>query len=425
MPLTNHSRASRPAATAAAGWTAALLVLINAAPARAQTPTFQWKNHPELHAGELRVQFRARFQLDRRRSDVEIAEEDFSNDVARRRIGVEGRFGNYLEFQVERDLDDSSDAWRDVFANYRQFDSVQLQYGKFKLPFSLDENTSATNLDFVRRSLAAGTLAPGRDRGWMLHGRVLDRTVRYEFGIFRHDGRNARTRSNDRVYGGRTGAFRISGQPFRSSKSLARDLQVGAAWTWGDIPEGFSGLRGQTVFGQPFFKSRYLVLGQRRRTGLETRWRPGPVSLKAELIKVTDQRLGQSVEDTPLSPLRAVGWYASGTWAITGESKAGGLDSPRRPLFKGGLGAIEVAARLERLTFDSVATGEPASTSYRADVILGNSNRAFTAGANWYPNRWVKIQFNLIQETLADPEQGPLPSQSRIWSRVVRFQFQL
>jgi phosphate-selective porin OprO/OprP len=443
------SPASRHAATAAACWAA---VLITAAPAFAQTPSgngaplwtnaalsslrqdgpptkdrsrFQWNEHPELHAGELRVQFRARFQLDRRRSDVEIVEEDFLNDVARRRIGVEGRFDNYVEFQVERELDDSSEPWRDVFANYRQFDYVQLQYGKFKLPFSLDENTSATNLDFVRRSLAANTLAPGRDRGWMVHGRVLDRRVRYEFGIFRHDGRNARARSDDRVYGGRTQAFRISGQPFRSSKSLARDLLAGAAWTRGEIPEGFSGLRGQTVFGQPFFKSRYLVLGQRRRVGLETRWRPGPVSLKAEYIKVTDERLGQSVEDTPLSPLRAVGWYASGTWAITGESKADGLDSPRRPLFKGGIGAVELAARLERLTFDSVATGEPASTSYRADVILGNSNRAVTVGANWYPNRWIKIQFNLIRETLADPAQGPLPSQSRFWSRVVRFQFQL
>jgi phosphate-selective porin OprO/OprP len=389
-------------------------------------PWFQWDDHPEFHAGKLRVAFRARVQIDRRRSDVEtVSDEGFLNDVARQRIGLAGRFGKYVEFQVERELDDDFDPWRDVFANYSQFDYAQFQYGKFKLPFSLDENTSATNLDFVRRSLAANILAPGRDRGWMAHGRLLDRRLRYEFGMFEHDGRNARSRRDDRVYGGTTQAFRVTGHPFRTSKSRAKDVLVAAAWTRGDVPEGFSALRGQTVFGQSFVSSQYLVAGQRKRIGLETRWRTGPASFTAEYMRVTDERLGQSVEDTPLSPLRAVGWYASGTWAITGERKSDGLESPRRPLLKGGVGAVELALRLERLTFDSLATGGLPSTSYRADVVLGNSNRAVTVGANWYPNRWIKIQFNLIQEALTDPTQGPLPSQSSFWSRVVRFQFQI
>ena len=67
---------------------------------------------------------------------------------------------------------EGENAWRDVYANYQQFDFVQVQGGKFKLPFSLDENTSPTNLDFVYRSLAARVLAPGRDRGVMVHGRA-------------------------------------------------------------------------------------------------------------------------------------------------------------------------------------------------------------------------------------------------------------
>jgi phosphate-selective porin OprO/OprP len=396
----------------------------NVEPAR-KNRWFRWEDHPELRFGEARVALRARVQADRRRSDVPTDDEDDGSwDVARRRIGVEGRYGRYVEFQVERELADAFDPWRDVFANYRQFDHVQFQYGKFKLPFSLDENTSATNLDFVRRSLAANLLAPGRDRGWMVHGRVLARTLRYEFGMFEHDGRNARTRRDDRVYGGTTQAFRIGAQPFRASTSPARDLHVGVAWTWSDVPEGSSGLRGQTAFGQTFFSSNYLVLGQRERFGVEMRWRAGPASLASEYIKVTDERLGQSVEDTDLSPLRAVGWYVSGTWALTGDNKADGLDSPKHPLFQGGVGAIELAARLERLTFGSTATGEP-SASYRADAILGNSNRAVTIGANWYPNRWLKIQFNLIREGLVDPGQGPLPSRTTFWSRVMRFQVQL
>jgi hypothetical protein len=32
---------------------------------------------------------------------------------------------------------------------------------------------------------------------------------------------------------------------------------------------------------------------------------------------------------------------------------------------------------------------------------------------------------NLVRDTLAFPEQGPLPSQPSFWSRIVRFQFSM
>jgi phosphate-selective porin len=413
-----------------------LVALVSAAPAAAQSESqnntqkssqvFRWDNHPSVHIGDLRVSFRARVQVDSRRSDAPLTDEDEVNtDFARKRIGIDGQFGRYVEFQVERELDDDLDPWRDVYANYRQFTEAQFQYGKFKLPFSLDENTSPTNLDFVYRSLAASTLAPGRDIGWMAHGRVIDQIVRYEFGIFEHDGANAKPRRAPRVIGGQTKALRLGVQPFRTTDTPAEDLLLGVAWTWSDLEEGLPGVRGQTVFGRSFFSSDYAVVGKRNRMGFEMRWRPGPFSVKSEYMTVTDERLGLSVEDTDLSPIRAIGWYVSGTWAITGEKKADGLDSPDHPLFQGGFGAIEVAARVERLTFDSGNASETPSLSPRAEVILGNSNKVITLGASWYLNRWVKIQFNLIQETLTDPEQGPLPDRNKFWSRVLRFQFSL
>ena len=93
--------------------------------------------------------------------------------MARKRIGVEGVIVGLFGFQVERELEED-DPWRDVYVNYQQFDAVQVMGGKFKLPFSLEENTSSTNLDFAYRSLAATYLAPGRDIGVMVHGRVAE-----------------------------------------------------------------------------------------------------------------------------------------------------------------------------------------------------------------------------------------------------------
>lgn len=390
---------------------------------------FRMENHPTLHLGIVEIELRARFQVKKRTSDAPLTDEgDLTTDQARKRVGAEGTVGKYVNFEVERELEEL-DPWRDVFLNYSQFDEVQFQFGKFKEPFGLDENTGATNLDFANRSLIADNLAPGRDVGYMLHGRVLDRRIGYEYGRFDHDGRNAKPKdqTSTRVYGDKTKVFRLSAEPLRTLKSDYADVYVAMAWANTDVlEEGFSGVRGKTVLGNTFFESDYPVIGERKRKGFEFRYRPGPASVQYEWTEFTDQRLGMSVEDTDLSPIRGRGWYLAGTVALTGDSKSKGLDETKHPIFQGGFGAVEVAARVERLTFDSTAVNDSLpSTSPRADKILGNSDKAVTFGVNWYLNRWVKIQFNAIKETLSDPEQGPLPEKPSFWSRVLRLQFSL
>jgi phosphate-selective porin len=385
---------------------------------------FRWKGYPSFELGNgTHVDIRARVQFDVRQFDSTAVEtESADSDFARRRIAAEGEIRNLVAFQIEAELE-SDNRWRDVYANYQQFGYLQVQGGQFKLPFSLDENTSPTNLDFVYRSLAARVLAPGRDRGIMVHGRVLERVVRYEVGLFDQDGRNARTRNPERVSGDRTFAARVVAQPFRNSKSIAADLQAGVAFTSSDVALGLRSLRGLTTFEETFFDRDIWVQGRRQRRGFEVRWRPGPFSVKSEYIRVTTERRGQSVEDTDLSPLLAKGWYVSGTWAITGEKKAAGLNKPRQPFLRGGLGAFEAAVRVERLTFGSLGTDGPPSFSARADVIETASDHATTIGGSWYLNQWVKIQFNAIRESLTSPSRGEPSTSSTRWFYVTRFQF--
>ena len=390
---------------------------------------FRWDNRPSLRLGRgTRIDFRARVQADLRDSDAPIPGHDDGSDIdlARNRIGIDGEVLNLFDYQVEYDFVDDEDPWRDVYINYKQFDFVQVQGGKFKLPFSMDETTSATNLDFVYRSRAAIFLAPGRDRGVMVHGRILDRgMLRYEVGGFNHDGVNARTNDLERVFGERTLAGRLTLQPLLSTQSILSDLAFAVAFTTGDVPEGFPALRARTSMGEPFYLPDVSVRGERRRIGFDARWRPGPFSIKSEYMKLTQERLGQSSDETDLSKFFGEGWYVSGTWAITGENKAEGLDSPRRSLFRGGIGAVELALRAEGISYGSEATDDVPSSAPRADVILGNTNRLVTYGVNWYLNRWLKIQVNFVRERLSDPTQGPLPEQFSFWSRFVRFQFSM
>ena len=315
----------------------------------------------------------------------------------------------HVDYQVEYEL--GAHEWRDVYLDYRQFKPVQVRAGIFKLPFGLDENTSPTNLDFIYRSRISSRLAPGRDRGVAVHGRVLKNLVSYDAGVFANDGDNARPSTSARVFGTHTFAVRVLTHPFRGSKSALAGLQVGGAFTTSDVPLGFPAVRARTVFGASFYDSDVWVRGRRQRTGVEARWHPGRMSIQSEYIRLTDERRGQSVEDGDLSPLMAHGWYVSGTYSVTRKRNR--------------YGRIEAAARYETLSFGSKNGVGELATSARADAVLGNSDRVSTLGANWHVNRWVKVQANLIREDIGRPSMGPLPGRSTFWSRAFRLQLTL
>ncbi len=117
-------------------------------------------------------------------------------------------------------------------------------------------------------------------------------------------------------------------------------------------------------------------------------------------------------------------WYVSGTWLLTGETKKRPVKA-NNEFLRGGAGAIELAARYERLWNDSVgdALDAPARTP-RATTIMPSGDRAFTIGVNWTVNRWLKLQANGIRQRVEDPGQSPV-GDAAFWSKVLRFQFLL
>ena len=376
--------------------------------------TFTWDGRPSVRYGDrVRIDVRARVSTDFRQSGALREDDDESRfDIARRRVGVTGTFGS-ADFQIERELVGSR-GWRDVYIDYQGLEGVDIQAGQFKLPFGLDENTSSTNLDFVYRSRAA-TLSAGRDPGVMAHGRAG--AFRYEAGVFTRDGDNGRDDRTARLAGW-SPAGRIIVQPFRgSSESAFEEFHAGVAFTVGRTPDGLADLRGPTAVGRPFLREEFGIQGLRRRVGFEIRWRPGPFSVQSEFVRVSSERLGQSIEDGDLPPLVASAWYAHGTWVLTGEDKRRGADEPRRPLFGGGggFGSLELAARIETARFSSRGDGPP-TTGPRAETILGQHDRAMTFGINWSPNRWIRVQANLVRDTMVVPP-------SSFWSRVLRLRF--
>jgi phosphate-selective porin len=398
-----------------------------------------WSGRPSLRFGRLfRFDITARFQEDIRDSyagaDVLAGLDVFH--LQRKRIGLQGRVFRHLQFEFERELvratltsEEAAEGlspatpWKDVWVEFDAFKQAEVRVGRFKVPFGLDALTSASEIDFVHRTLGAEYLAPGRDSGVMIHGR-LRRGLEYAAGGFKHDGDNART---TRIAGAdRTYAGRVTAEPLRFAPAWIGSVTLGAAVAVSSLRnEAFqpNGLRGRTVVTDDTFFEPLYVNGDRRRWGLDVDWMAGPASLRAEYTHAIDTRLGQGIGGADLPDARYRSWYIGGTYLVTGEKKSRPL-RPRAEFLRGGAGAVELAGRYERFWQDGVGGGDTPLRNPRAETIAPNGERVFTAGVAWILNRWIKVQFNGVRERIDDAARSPVGG-GAFWSQIFRVQVAL
>ena len=384
------------------------------------------KNHPSLSVGSvLKLEFDARIESDERMATPAIGLDAAQFDWQHPRLGVTGTLWKKIRFELTRDPSegDTKSPWKDAYVELRATKAFEVEAGRFKLPFGREMLTGRTNLDFVYRSLAATELSPGRDIGVMTHGRLWGQGLAYQAGYFARDGDNARTKQTSGARETFAGRIVLSPFTWMSANALA-SLAIGIAGASSHLDNQL-GLRGVSVFGDGVFFDRVYVNGRRRRTGIDASWANGPASFSTEYIAVSDERKAMGLVGDDLPKARASAWYVAGTWALTGEPKHGRLE-PRRALLQGGWGAVELAARIEKLEFDSLIYP---GTSYgfpNSSRLLTNADLVTTLGINWYLNRYIKVQPNLVIESIGDPARSPAPTAAgRFVSSVFRVQFAL
>lgn len=88
-----------------------------------------------------------------------------------------------------------------------------------------------------------------------------------------------------------------------------------------------------------------------------------------------------------LRPIRVSAWTVSAGWQLTGEQPAYAGRSgtwvrlrPDQPLSQGGMGALEVVGRLQRVD--------------NTDAPLGGVGEEAAVGLNWKPEEWVRLMLN-------------------------------
>lgn len=393
-----------------------------AAPPAPSGIEYRWDNRPELQLGRYgEVAFRARLDSTLRTRDADMGRDEADLDWGSRRVQIEGTLFQRFEFEWSHEFGDPDEPERDAFVNYRYRRALEIQGGRFKVPFGRDALQSRTNLDFAYRSLAGRQISPGRDVGLMAHGQLFGPVLSYEAGYFTHDGDNMRSGGSEG--GAHAVGGRVMVSPFEANDaSVWEHLEFGVALLASRVDDRL-GLRGRTVFRDGEFFERVFVNGRRLRRGVEGGWRRGPYAVSGEVMAASDARDGMGLTGEALPSVTVTGWYLAGSWTVTGETKNGRI-TPERPLFRGGYGAVEVAARLERMTFSDAPHPGSAANAPRLDTLLGNGERVLTLGGSWYLDRHFRVIGNLVFERVDDPARSPSPrTDGRFPSGVMLVQF--
>ena len=243
----------------------------------------------------------------------------------------------------------------------------------------------------------------------MLHGRLFEDGMQYQFGAFNGKG-VLQENNNDTPEG--VGRLRFT--PWHGSgNAWLKGLSFGGAYAAGRT-RGGSGFIGRSESQSFVFFPRKSVNGQVTRANGELTWLRGPATIRAEFVQTNQEREGLGTAGANLAGVVGKGFMIAGTYLLTGEKRPeNGPPDPRKP-FLGkrakGAGAWEVKFRYSTLKLD--------------DGSVSNRAETFTTGINWYPIRFVKYGVDFNVEHLEKPVVLPIPIDSgNFFSILTRIQF--
>lgn len=330
--------------------------------------------------------------------------------IRRARLAMEGTLYRHYEFKLEGDFADrTSTLLRDGFININYVPGVQFQFGQFKQPFSQEELTSSSRLDFVERSMV-NNLAPSRSPGVQVHGKLAQGRFEYQLGAFNGKGLLAEntTRTPE-------GVVRLRFSPWKPTHQFwLRGLALGGAFADGRARGGLS-VRGRTESQSVVFFPPEPVNGEIVRANGELTWLLGPAAIRAEYVQTNQARDGLGPAGTNLPGVVAKGYMIQGTYLLTGESKPeAALVKPKRAFLgrggEAGAGAWELKFRYSNLQL--------------SDSVRSNRAETFSTGINWYLSPYVRYILDLNVERFKDPLRSPTPlDRGAFFTLLTRMQF--
>lgn len=340
--------------------------------------------------GRSTMNFKGRIQTDYVHADDMYTgkkrelEEGFSDTSIRRlRFGVEGYFARDWEYEIEFDFADNEVDLKDANVTYKGWDDSQLVIGFQKYAFGMESTQSSSRLVMLERSVV-DRFAPDRAVG-LQYRYVSDNFAAHlgygvDFGVDDSD--------EDDVTNPKLSVVnaRITGTPIASDGHL---LHLGASLLY-------------SHHNDDALETRYRARPSSRPTGriidtgkfdaestmhygLEAAYQYRGLRLQTEYVKAS----ADQVEDPSID---VDAYYLMASYVLTGEkwgykNKKGTFKAirPNKPLSEGGLGAWEIALRMDQANFSDAS----------ADID-GGEMTDYVLGLNWYMEDNLKLQLNYV-----------------------------
>ena len=339
--------------------------------------------------GAFQLKLRAYLQADGRFFLEDPPSGDGTEFLMRRvRPVIEATVYKYYKFRVMPDFAGSNTSLQDAYAETAFNFPINGRIGKFKAPVGLERLQSATALLFPERGLPTN-LVPNRDLGVQLQGVLGEGLFEYQAGVF--DGTPDGGSVNNDVDDSKEFAGRVWFRPLKSLGATFAELGVGFAGTYGkksgETTAGNSQVASYRTSGQQnFFSYGATVVadGTQFRLAPQAYWYVGPFGLLTEYVR-SSQDVAVPGDDATIDN---DAWQVAGSWVVTGEANSYKGITPANNLSfdSGGLGALEVVARVGGLEVDGVAFPVFANPDTSAKEALN-----FGAGLNWHWNKSVKV----------------------------------
>ena len=329
-----------------------------------------------VDAAALELNPRGRVHVDYAMHDEDNSDLGDGFRARRARIGLSGKIDDDWSFQIEYDFAENGSSANDVYLRYTGLEQGNITVGHFKVPFGLEELTSSNNITLIERSLPTTTFAQSRRMG-VGYNASGDTWTLGLMGFGQSQGSGVRGSTADEGLG--VGG-RLTFTPINNDGSL---LHLGiAATTESPADKDASVARFRTRPESRPTNVRLIDTGNIgdassiNQFGLEAAWQTGPFSVQSEWMRASVSRSGQPDVDFD-------GWYLSGSWVLTGESRGyrGGVFRGVSPASAGG--AWELTARYS-------------STDLDDGPVAGGDEQNWTLGVNWYANNRVRFMLNYI-----------------------------
>ncbi len=360
----------------------------------------KWESGDKAHS----IKLDGRVQLDYRHFDNDTSASTIDGfDVRRAYFGVSGQIAKYYDFKVVANFAEAdntstakSNQLDEAYFGINWWKQASFRFGQFKMPFSLEEQTSSRFIDFQERSML-NKMVPAKEIGAMVHGTPTT-GVFYGLALSTGEGRSKVEGAADE---GSDVIARVGANLAEIMGNTDNVYHVAVAGSWGDQSATLAAEANSESKGRTIFKQSTALKGQRDRLGVEGALAFGPIKLQAEWI--TNRYDFDNGKNADVDA-----WYAEALWLITGEKYAdsykGGKFDRIRPLNEfnpdgKGMGAWEIGLRYT--DFDA------SDFKSKAIAFTGTEQaHSWTAGLKWIPTANTRFLLNYVNTDFDTPISG-------------------